>query len=137
MIHGFLLGVIVTGSVLAALYFFKFWRRTRDFLFLAFAIFFVIEGLARVCSFWSWQRQMKGRRGCISCGYLRLFSILGRYPEEELRSGQAEDKQDTVGEGQPLLSIDSNLSKSHIRRRMLRSISPVQKQLPITRRHIL
>ncbi len=48
MIHGFLLGVIVTGSVLAALYFFKFWRRTRDFLFLAFAIFFVIEGLARL-----------------------------------------------------------------------------------------
>lgn len=46
--EGFLVGAIVTSSVVAGLFFFKFWRRTRDTLFLAFAIAFVIEGLNRV-----------------------------------------------------------------------------------------
>jgi uncharacterized membrane protein HdeD (DUF308 family) len=47
MIEGFLLGVIVTGSLAAAVFFFKFWRRTRDQLFLAFGLAFLIEGLNR------------------------------------------------------------------------------------------
>ena len=45
MLEGFLLGVIVTASLTAALFFLKFWRGTRDGLFLAFAIAFLIEGL--------------------------------------------------------------------------------------------
>jgi hypothetical protein len=48
MIEGFLLGIIVTASLTAAAYFFKFWRQTKDSLFLAFAIAFFIEGLNRV-----------------------------------------------------------------------------------------
>ena len=48
MIDGFLLGVIVTASFLAAAFFFKFWRRTRDWLFLGFALAFFIEGLNRM-----------------------------------------------------------------------------------------
>jgi len=48
MIEGFLLGVIVTGSAVAAAYFFKFWRRTRDKLFLGFAAAFAIEALNRI-----------------------------------------------------------------------------------------
>lgn len=48
MIEGFLLGVIVTASLVAAAYFFKFWRRTRDVLFLGFAAAFLIEGLNRL-----------------------------------------------------------------------------------------
>lgn len=44
---GFLLGVIVIGSLAAALFFLKFWRRTGDLLFLAFAASFLIEGLNR------------------------------------------------------------------------------------------
>jgi hypothetical protein len=47
MIEGFLLGVIFTLSLVAALFFFKFWRQTRDGLFLAFALAFLIEGLNR------------------------------------------------------------------------------------------
>ena len=47
MLEGFLLGVIVTASLTAALFFLKFWRATRDGLFLAFAIAFLIEGLNR------------------------------------------------------------------------------------------
>jgi hypothetical protein len=48
MIEGFLLGVIVTASLTSGLYFLKFWKRTGDQLFLAFAAAFLIEGLNRV-----------------------------------------------------------------------------------------
>jgi uncharacterized membrane protein HdeD (DUF308 family) len=47
MINGFLVGVIATSSVMAGIFFLKFWKRTRDFLFLAFAVAFIIEGLDR------------------------------------------------------------------------------------------
>jgi len=40
----FLLGVITTSSLVASLFFLRFWRSTKDLLFLAFAVFFVIEG---------------------------------------------------------------------------------------------
>lgn len=40
----FLLGVITAACLVAGLFFLQFWRSTRDFLFLAFAIFFVIQG---------------------------------------------------------------------------------------------
>jgi hypothetical protein len=48
MIEGFLLGIIVTASLTAGAFFLKFWRRTRDTLFLAFGAAFIIEGLNRV-----------------------------------------------------------------------------------------
>jgi hypothetical protein len=47
MIDGFLLGIIVAGCTVAAAYFFRFWRKTRDPLFLAFAAAFLIEGCNR------------------------------------------------------------------------------------------
>ena len=47
MINGFLLGVVATSSVTAGVFFLRFWRDTRDSLFLAFAIAFIIEGLNR------------------------------------------------------------------------------------------
>ncbi len=47
MIEGFLLGIIATSSIMAGIFFLKFWKRTRDFLFLAFAVAFIIEGLNR------------------------------------------------------------------------------------------
>ena len=42
-IESFLLGVIATTSLVAGVFFLKFWRHTRDTLFLAFAIAFLIE----------------------------------------------------------------------------------------------
>jgi hypothetical protein len=48
MIDGLLLGIIASTSVVASLFFLKFWRATRDFLFLAFAIAFAIEGFSRL-----------------------------------------------------------------------------------------
>ena len=48
MIQGFLLGIIVTASLTAGAFFFRFWRQTRDRLFLAFAAAFTIEGFNRL-----------------------------------------------------------------------------------------
>ncbi|HET7811759.1 MAG TPA: DUF5985 family protein [Steroidobacteraceae bacterium] len=48
MIEGFLLGVIVTCSFVAAAFFARFWRATRDLLFLGFAAAFFLEGLNRM-----------------------------------------------------------------------------------------
>jgi len=48
MIEGFLLGVIVTCSFVAAGFFARFWLVTRDLLFLAFAVAFALEGLNRI-----------------------------------------------------------------------------------------
>lgn len=47
MFDAFLLGVISMASFTASLFFFRFWRETRDFVFFAFAVFFVIEGFNR------------------------------------------------------------------------------------------
>jgi hypothetical protein len=48
MIEGFLLGVIVTCSFVAAGFFARFWMATRDLLFLGFAAAFALEGLNRM-----------------------------------------------------------------------------------------
>jgi hypothetical protein len=48
MTEGFLLGVIVTCSFLAAAYFARFWRATRDLLFLGFAAAFLLEAVNRM-----------------------------------------------------------------------------------------
>lgn len=48
MIDGFLLGVIAFASLVASVFFLKFWRKTRDILFLAFAVSFFIEGVNRL-----------------------------------------------------------------------------------------
>jgi hypothetical protein len=47
MIDGFLLGLIVMANVVAAAFFFKFWRQTGDRLFVAFAAAFLIEAVNR------------------------------------------------------------------------------------------
>jgi hypothetical protein len=48
VIDGFLLGVLATMFVMAAVFFLRFWSDTRDSFFLAFAASFLIEGLSRV-----------------------------------------------------------------------------------------
>ena len=45
---GFFTGVIFTMQMVAALFFLKFWRDTKDVLFLAFAAAFLIEALNRL-----------------------------------------------------------------------------------------
>jgi uncharacterized membrane protein HdeD (DUF308 family) len=48
--EAFLLGVVAVTSLIAGLFFLRFWRRTRDSLFLAFSIAFLIEGVNRVAT---------------------------------------------------------------------------------------
>jgi membrane-associated PAP2 superfamily phosphatase len=43
----FLSGAITLGFLVAALFFLRFWRRTRDGLFLAFAIAFTLLGIGQ------------------------------------------------------------------------------------------
>jgi hypothetical protein len=47
MLRGFLLGVIAALSLVASLYFLKFWEKTGDKLFLAFWAAFFIEACNR------------------------------------------------------------------------------------------
>jgi uncharacterized membrane protein HdeD (DUF308 family) len=47
VINGFLLGVIATASVTAGVFFLRYWRDTRDHLFLTFGVAFLIEGCNR------------------------------------------------------------------------------------------
>jgi uncharacterized membrane protein HdeD (DUF308 family) len=46
-IDNFLLGVIATCSIAAGVFFLRYWRDTRDSLFLNFALAFIIEGINR------------------------------------------------------------------------------------------
>ena len=47
MVNSFLLGIVVATSFTAGVFFLKFWRDTRDSLFLAFSVAFLIEGVNR------------------------------------------------------------------------------------------
>lgn len=46
-VNFFLLGTISMASMLAGLFFLRFWRDTRDRLFLLFGLAFMLEGLNR------------------------------------------------------------------------------------------
>jgi hypothetical protein len=46
LLDGFTLGFIATSSVVAAMFFLRFWRRTGDFLFLAFATAFLLQAIS-------------------------------------------------------------------------------------------
>lgn len=47
MLFDFLSGVITMGFVVAGLFFLRFWRRTREGLFIAFALAFWLLGLSQ------------------------------------------------------------------------------------------
>ncbi|HVB35916.1 MAG TPA: DUF5985 family protein [Candidatus Acidoferrales bacterium] len=72
MIEGFLLGVIVTTSLTAGVFFLKFWRHTRDSLFLAFAIAFIVEGLNRAAVLFA----ARPNEGSPLIYIVRLFAFL-------------------------------------------------------------
>ena len=46
-LHDFLAGAVAFGFVIAGLFFLRFWKRTRDPLFLAFAAAFWLLGLGQ------------------------------------------------------------------------------------------
>ena len=68
----FLLGFITACSLVAATFFLRFWKSTRDKLFLAFALFFIVQGAkhAFVVSL------SDPSEGSLSFSLVRLVSIL-------------------------------------------------------------
>ena len=68
----FLLGFIGGCSLCAAIFFLRFWRDTRDLLFLAFAAFFTIQGILDVFGL----ELGHPNQGTISLFVLRLLSVL-------------------------------------------------------------
>jgi hypothetical protein len=68
----FLLGFIAGCSLVAVLFFFRFWKATRDFLFLAFAIFFLGQGSSYVLAL----RFSHPNQGSSYLFLLRLLSVL-------------------------------------------------------------
>ena len=46
-LYDFLAGVVTCGFLISGLFFLRFWNRTRDSLFLAFALAFWLLGLAQ------------------------------------------------------------------------------------------
>ena len=72
MLEAFLLGVIVSCSFVAAAFFLKFWRKTRDLLFLGFAAAFMIEGVNRI----SFLLLPQPNEGAPLVYTVRLFSYL-------------------------------------------------------------
>ena len=47
MLMPFLSGMVVMGFLIASLFFLRFWRKTRDRLFAAFALAFLLLGLTQ------------------------------------------------------------------------------------------
>jgi uncharacterized membrane protein HdeD (DUF308 family) len=72
MIDGFLIGVIATSSVTAGFFFLKFWKTTRDSLFLAFGASLLIEGLNRCAVLFV----QKPNEGSPWIDLVRLLSVL-------------------------------------------------------------
>ena len=76
MVDGFLLGAIATASFTGALFFLRFWTKSRDFLFLSFAIFFFVEGVNRVALLFVF-RPSEGSPWIYSARLGALLLILG------------------------------------------------------------
>lgn len=72
----FLLGFVAGLSVCAALFFLRFWRQTRDALFLAFAAFFAIQVLLNA-SVISLEHPNEGTLWLFSLRLLSVLLVLG------------------------------------------------------------
>lgn len=72
MIIPFMLGAIAMSSAAAGLFFLRFWRDTRDFFFLPFAVFFTVEAAERVALLFS----ARPNEGSPWIYILRLFALL-------------------------------------------------------------
>jgi hypothetical protein len=68
----FLLGYIAAASGAVALYFLHFWKETRDFLFIAFAAFFIVQGGTRAFELSAPSPNLSG----IGVYALRLLAVL-------------------------------------------------------------
>jgi hypothetical protein len=68
----FLLGFIAACSLVAGLFFLRFWRSTQDPLFLAFLVFFVVQGLTNAAVL----QLPHPNEGSVAVYTVRLLSVL-------------------------------------------------------------
>jgi uncharacterized membrane protein HdeD (DUF308 family) len=73
MLDLFLLGFIVATSLVAMAFFLRFWKSTRDPLFVSFAAFFAVQGITHTVVL-GYSHPNEGSPWLFA---LRLFSILG------------------------------------------------------------
>jgi peptidoglycan/LPS O-acetylase OafA/YrhL len=66
----FLSGAVTMGFVIAAVFFLRFWRRTRDRFFLAFAVAFALLALNQALAAWLGNADER-------VGYTYLLRVLG------------------------------------------------------------
>lgn len=66
----FLSGAVTLGFVLGAVFFLRFWRRTGDRLFLAFAVAFVLLALNQALAVWLGSADER-------VGYTYLLRVIG------------------------------------------------------------
>jgi uncharacterized membrane protein HdeD (DUF308 family) len=86
-VQAFLLGVTVMMSTTAGVFFLKFWRSTRDVLFLAFAAFFLLEALDRTTLFvFSWSNE--GTPWVYLIRLLAMLAILAAILKKNYGSGR-------------------------------------------------
>jgi hypothetical protein len=69
----FLLGFIVACSLVAALFFLRFWKSTRDPLFAAFTLFFAVQGI----NFGMLLRAEHPNEGTFLQTIIRFLAVLG------------------------------------------------------------
>jgi membrane protein CcdC involved in cytochrome C biogenesis len=72
--YDFIAGLVTAGFLLAGLFFLRFWRRTSDGLFLAFALAFWLLGLSQALL--AWTRTLEEDRHWIYLLRLVAFSII-------------------------------------------------------------
>lgn len=48
MLNALLLGAVAMASSIASLFFVRYWRKTGDFLFLLFALAFIVDAFTRI-----------------------------------------------------------------------------------------
>ena len=68
----FLLGFVVAASLAAALFFLRFWKNTRDLLFLAFTVFFLVQAITQTLVL----AYAHPNEGSVGLFLLRLLSVL-------------------------------------------------------------
>lgn len=92
----FLSGAAMLGHVIAALYFLKFWKRSRDPLFVFFTVAFALLGVQRVAML-AWPRA--DERGQVLLYGLRLlaFVLILAAIVQKNRTGRTTAKSDAIG----------------------------------------
>jgi uncharacterized membrane protein HdeD (DUF308 family) len=70
VIVAFLQGAIMICAFLASLFFFRFWRQTKDRLFLYFATSFFTMGIVRICLTFTAEEDKTGLY------FVRMFSFV-------------------------------------------------------------